>query len=223
MVFLAHADVEHLAESAEAYGSRTDGTLVRWMSYTGARIGEALALTVGDLDLARRRAVIRQTWTEDGGRMVLGAPKTGKGRTVPVHGFLISDLASLVHGQPDNAYVFRAARGGPISAHNWRSRVWPKALMSAGLTEGDLAPYALRHTAASMAIAAGADVLVVQNMLGHATATETLNRYGHLWPDRLDEVTNAMGRARDPALSRGQSSLIPGHPDSCPTEPREAA
>lgn len=222
MVFLAHADVEHLAESAEAHGSRTDGTLVLWMSYTGARIGEALALTVGDLDLARRRAVIRQTWTEDSGRMVLGAPKTGKSRTVPVHGFLISDLASLVIGQPDNAYVFRAPRGGPISAHNWRSRVWPKALASAGLAERGLTPHALRHTAASMAIAAGADVLVVQNMLGHANATETLNRYGHLWPDRLDEVTEAMGRARAEALDRAESGRIRGHTDSFLTDAGEA-
>ncbi|RKS06813.1 phage integrase family protein [Nocardiopsis sp. Huas11] len=51
-------------------------------------------------------------------------------------------------------------------------------------------------TAASLAIAAGADVKVVQAMLGHATATMTLDRYGHLFPDRLDEVAEAMDAAR---------------------------
>jgi integrase len=48
-------------------------------------------------------------------------------------------------------------------------------------------PHELRHTAASLAIASGADVKVVQLMLGHKTATMTLDLYGHLFPDRLDE------------------------------------
>ncbi len=51
-----------------------------------------------------------------------------------------------------------------------------------------------------MAIAAGADVKLVQAMLGHADATEILNRYGHLWPDRLDEVTGRIEAARSAAL-----------------------
>jgi site-specific recombinase XerD len=47
---------------------------------------------------------------------------------------------------------------------------------------------------------AGADVKVVQLMLGHKDATETLNTYGHLWPDRLDEVSAALETARTSAL-----------------------
>lgn len=62
----------------------------------------------------------------------------------------------------------------------------------------------MRHTAASLAIAAGADVLVVQRMLGHASATETLNTYAKLWPDRLDEVTAAMSKARAKALKKAE-------------------
>ena len=53
----------------------------------------------------------------------------------------------------------------------------------------------LRHTCASLAIAAGADVKVLQRMMGHASAALTLDRYGHLMPgqahsvaDRLDEM-----------------------------------
>jgi integrase len=49
-------------------------------------------------------------------------------------------------------------------------------------------PPELRHTAASLAIASGADVKVVQQMLGHKTATLTLDLYGHLFPDRLAEL-----------------------------------
>ena len=51
-----------------------------------------------------------------------------------------------------------------------------------------------------MAIAAGADVKVVQRMLGHADASMTLNTYADLWPDRLDEVVEAVSRRRDAAL-----------------------
>ncbi|MGH9041115.1 MAG: tyrosine-type recombinase/integrase [Acidimicrobiia bacterium] len=62
----------------------------------------------------------------------------------------------------------------------------------------------LRHTCASLAIAAGADVKVLQRMLGHASAALTLDRYGHLMPgqaqsvaDRLDE----MARGASPTAS----------------------
>ena len=82
----------------------------------------------------------------------------------------------------------------------------------------DLYPHQLRHTAASLAIAAGADVKVVQQMLGHASATMTLDTYGHLFEDRLDEVGDAMDRARDAARRRrnGQSLL----PRVAPALPR---
>ncbi len=52
----------------------------------------------------------------------------------------------------------------------------------------------LRHTAASLAIAAGADVKAIQAMLGHKSAKMTLDRYGHLWDRSLDDVGDAMGK-----------------------------
>jgi len=58
-----------------------------------------------------------------------------------------------------------------------------------------LHPHALRHTAASLAIASGANIKVVQQMLGHKSATMTLDLYGHLFPDQLDEVANRMDAA----------------------------
>lgn len=56
-------------------------------------------------------------------------------------------------------------------------------------------PHELRHTAASLAIASGADVKVVQLMLGHKTATMTLDLYGHLFPDKLDELADRLDDA----------------------------
>lgn len=64
-----------------------------------------------------------------------------------------------------------------------------------------LHPHELRHTAASLAIASGADVKVVQQMLGHKSATMTLDLYGHLFGDRLDVVADAMDAARITALA----------------------
>ena len=60
-------------------------------------------------------------------------------------------------------------------------------------------PHELRHTAASLAIASGADLKVVQQILGHKGATMTLDQYDHLFGDRLDVV--AMDSARASALA----------------------
>jgi len=56
-------------------------------------------------------------------------------------------------------------------------------------------PHGLRHTTASLAISAGANVKVVQRMLGHATAAMTLDRYGHLFDDDLSGGAAALGKA----------------------------
>lgn len=96
----------------------------------------------------------------------------------------------------DLALVFTTKRGSEVRLRNWRNREFGKAVTAACLDGLGLTPHKLRHTAASLAIAAGADVKVVQAMLGHATATMTLDRYGYLFPDRLDEVAEAMDAAR---------------------------
>ena len=58
-----------------------------------------------------------------------------------------------------------------------------------------LVPHGLRHTTAALAISAGANVKVVQRLLGHATAAMTLDRYGHLLNDDLTGVADALGKA----------------------------
>lgn len=58
-----------------------------------------------------------------------------------------------------------------------------------------ITPHDLRHTCASLAISAGANVKVPQTLLGHKTATLTLDRYGHLFPDDLESVADAFDAA----------------------------
>jgi integrase len=84
---------------------------------------------------------------------------------------------------------------------HFRRSVFIPAVEATGLT--GLTPHGLRHTAASLAITSGADVKVVEQMLGHASATMTLDLYGHLYGDRLDEVADRMDALR---TARGLSA-----------------
>ena len=106
---------------------------------------------------------------------------------------------------PD-AFVFSAHRGGVLRSADFRRRAWNAACVSVGLGEMvdagpgktryvGLVPHELRHTAASLAIASGANVKVVQTMLGHKSATLTLDRYGHLFGDDLDALADRLDSA----------------------------
>lgn len=91
------------------------------------------------------------------------------------------------------ALVFTSPEGQPLHLDNFRKRVWNPATV-----EADVAPlriHDLRHTCASLAIAAGADVLVLQRMLGHASAAMTLDRYGHLMPGQAESVAQRLSEA----------------------------
>ena len=88
----------------------------------------------------------------------------------------------------------------------FRRAAFDRAAASIGMP--GLHPHELRHTAASLAIASGADVKVVQTMLGHASAAMTLDQYGHLFGDRLDEVADAMAAARAAAVAQALPQRI---------------
>ncbi len=76
-----------------------------------------------------------------------------------------------------------------------------------------LTPHELRHTCASLAIAAGANVKVLQTLLGHKTATLTLDRYGHLFPDDLGRIADAFDAAAktaaDPLRTGASLKVVP--------------
>ena len=98
--------------------------------------------------------------------------------------------------QPDDLVFAGIRNGQPLRVGTFHT-AFSAAARAIGVP--DLHPHELRHTAASLGIASGADVKVVQQMLGHGSASMTLDTYGHLFEDRLDEVGDAMGRARDAA------------------------
>lgn len=210
-VYLTYEQIETLADAAGGlktkYGVPTasaavNRALILLLAYTGLRWGEAAALRIGRVDLEKRRLRIATTFYEINGVQHEGLPKTGKRRTVPIPASLVPELRRTIDGRPDNELVFRTGRGHSLRANNWRVREFNAAVKAAKLQVEGLTPHKLRHTAASLAIAAGADVKVLQQMLGHADAAMTLNIYGHLFPDRLDEVADTLDARRTAMLDR---------------------
>nr|WP_240670686.1 site-specific tyrosine recombinase XerD [Actinoplanes solisilvae] len=170
-----------------------DKALLEFLYGTGARISEAVGAAIDDLELGDDPAAILHG-------------KGGRTRLVPVGGYAKAALgAYLVRGRPALAAkgkgtpaIFLNARGGRLS----RQSAWTilhRAASSAGLpVEGPhaVSPHTLRHSYATHLLDGGADVRVVQELLGHASVTTT-QVYTLVTVDRLREVyATAHPRAR---------------------------
>lgn len=183
--FLTPAQLHRVALAAGAHKA-----LVYVLGTTGLRFGEAAELRWRDVDLTAGRLSVSRSVTFVSGVAEVGPPKNGTGRTVA----LPASAARMLTAGDADALVFPDSRGGWLRASNARRRWWAAALASAGLP-ANFKLHELRHTAASLAIRAGANVKVLQNMLGHRSAALTLDRYGHLYPDDLDAVAHAIDAA----------------------------
>jgi integrase/recombinase XerD len=176
------------AGDAETPAGLRDRALMELLYGTGARISEAVGLAVDDLDLVSATVLLHG--------------KGGKDRMVPLGSYAREALdAYLVRGRPALAAagrgtprVFLNRRGGGLS----RQSAWTalrQAAERAGLSSG-VSPHTLRHSFATHLIDGGADVRVVQELLGHASVTTT-QVYTLVTVDRLREVyATAHPRAR---------------------------
>ncbi|CCW13211.1 tyrosine-type recombinase/integrase [Rhodococcus aetherivorans] len=185
--YLTHSQVHTLASASDRFE-----VLVFVLAYCGLRFGEAVALRVRNVDLDRRRLWVAASATAVRGQGIVEGPtKNHSARSVPIPSFLAELLEPIVE-RDENALVFPGRKGGflPLGELRW---VFDQAATTAGLP--GLTPHELRHTAASLAIAAGANIKVIQRMLGHKTATLTLDRYGHLFQDDLDTVAASLDTA----------------------------
>jgi integrase len=198
--FLGYEEVAALADAA-AEQRREYGLVVRVLALCGLRFGELAALRVGRVDLLRRRMNIEQSVTEVNGRAVFGTPKSNLSRSVPIPHSLASDLAAAMVGKGADDFVFTAPEGGVLLLRNFRRRAFNPACRAAGLD--GLTPHELRHTAASLAVSAGANVKAVQRMLGHASAAMTLDVYSGLFDDDLDGLADRM----DAALAQARADF----------------
>lgn len=139
--------------------------LLELLYSTGARISEAVGLDLDDVDTAARSVLLRG--------------KGGKQRLIPIGRPAVAALdAYLVRGRPDLARrgrgtpaIFLNARGGRLSRQSaWQ--VLQDAAERAGIT-ATVSPHVLRHSFATHLLDGGADVRVVQELLGHASVTTT--------------------------------------------------
>jgi integrase len=203
MHFLDAEQVEWLAAATE----KRYRPLILFAAYTGLRPCELVALRVGRLDLLRCTAQVVEAAMEVS-RLEWGPVKTHEARTVRLPRSAAEEVAASLADRPHDreALVFTAPRGGPLSradfvklhfrpaiqAANEAIAKLPKEQRPAPLPEG-LRFYDRRHTCASLLIAQGASVKAVQAQLGHATASITLDTYGHLLPSEMDTLGDRLG------------------------------
>ncbi|MDQ3870674.1 MAG: site-specific integrase [Chloroflexota bacterium] len=150
------------------------------LATTGLRIGEAVALRFRDLDLGRRRVLVRRRLY----RGEFAAPKSRYGRReVPVPASVARALWAIRKaraGAGDEDLVFAAANGSPIDPSNLMSRVLKPAARRTGVPWAGF--HSLRHTCATILFRRGWNAVQVQLALGHHSPAFTLATYVHLLP-----------------------------------------
>src|SRR6202790_4921411 len=190
--YLSHAQVAALAAAVQRQPE-----VVRFLAYTGLRWGEMAALRLCDFDMLRRRVSVSRSVTESGG-LVWSAPKMWERRSVPFPAAWADERPALMVGKGRDELVFTDLRGGVLRNSNYRAGVFESAVekcQKADETFPSITPHDLRHTAASLAVSAGANGKAVQRMLGHAKASMTLDVYADLFDDDLDGVADRLDDA----------------------------
>ena len=160
---------------------------LRWGELAGLQVGDRVSVPGAGLRLSR--AVLA---SEGGGALYIDTLKNHRARTVPLVAELVPIIDRWSEGKEPEAWLFAAPGGGPLRESNWKRSVgWRAARVAAGVP--DVRVHDLRHTAASLWLAAGADPKVVQRVLGHATAAMTMDLYGHLVDASLWQATRLIG------------------------------
>jgi integrase len=165
-------------------------------AFVGLRTAEVVGLRVGDVDFTR--GIVRPV-RQSGGEPL----KSDVARTpLPIPQELALTLSAAV-AQWGGDYVVSDGAGRQTSTWAIERAIRSARAKVAGLPEG-FRFHDLRHYLASLLIASGLDVKVVQHRLRHASAKTTLDTYGHMWPDS-DESARAARRC-----SAGRSSGLVG-------------
>ncbi len=171
-------------------------------AYGGLRFGELAGLRVDRIDFLRSRVTVSDSIVEVAGQLHHGPTKSGPNRVVTLPRSVIEALAAHLsaHSPGPDGLVFTDPEGGPVRRSNFRDR-FMGAVREAGLQP--LRFHDLRHTAAALAIRAGAHPKAIAERLGHASITTTLNTYGHLFPSLDEELAGRLDDlARDSGVAR---------------------
>jgi integrase len=189
--FLEHVEGERLA--------------ALWMlaASTGMRRGEALGLRWVDVDLDLARVAVRQTLVLAGRQVVVSEPKTSRGRrsialdprtVAALKAWKTAQIAERLAWGPawsDSGLVFTREDGTPIHPE-WLSDAFEWRVKTAGLPRIRL--HDLRHTHASLGLAAGVPVKVMSERLGHSTSSFTADAYQHVTPALEEQAAATVAR-----------------------------
>ena len=198
---LSAEEARRLLEAASSAGDRLEALYVLAV-HTGMRQGELLALKWEDIDLEAATLQVRRTLTKNGGRLLTGEPKTAKGRRkIQLTAASVDALKRhrkrqneerLAAGElwQDNGLVFASEAGTLVNPTNLRKRSFAALLKRAQLPE--IRFHDLRHTCATLLLSRNVHAKYVQELLGHANISITLDTYSHVLPGMGDHTVRAM-------------------------------
>ena len=189
---------EELAALAKECGQY--GPVILFLGSSGLRIGEALALRVGDIDRKNSAVRVERSWTKDAsGKGVLGAStKTGSSRVVPIALEVLDSLKPFFESKSSGDWLFVGPRGKVMDYDWFRQRIFMPAAKRLGLRGVTI--HSLRHTCASLLITLGAPITTVSHVLGHASVKMTLDTYGHHYEDDTHHWIEELGRSLNKAF-----------------------
>lgn len=193
-LFAAFAAPED-ATPAELAEAERDQALVAVLLGTGARWGEAVALTAEHFRMKHRTVRFRQAWDVQN-RILTPYTKGKRRRTVPLPKWLFEIIRPVLKARPQG-YLFVDPGGKPLDASNWRKRQWEPAVAAARINEGHdekATIHTLRHTYATEQLEAGLSLAEIADLLGHASLSTT-ERYAHRRSKVRPEAATAV---RDP-------------------------
>src|SRR5690625_432560 len=189
-VYLTHEQLQQLTKESKY------PEIVLVLSYCGLRWGELAGLRCRNVNHRRRRLNIEENAVNVSGKIHVATPKAHEVRTVPVPRFLAKRLQEMSRGKHPDDLLFTDAEGRHMKApqvdkqyRSWLAGALKRCNMQL------MTPHDFRHTAASLAVQAGANVKAVQRMLGHKSAAMTLDVYADLFDTDLDDVADAMDDA----------------------------
>lgn len=166
---------------------------------------EYLALQWKDIDFSQGVVTVQRTlcWRRRGGGWYFGEPKTARSRrSIPLPFSVVRDLSEHKRRQAEERLkggpsykaldlVFATSEGGPLLSQNLFRRHFKPILRRAGLPES-IRMYDLRHSCATLLLAANENPKVVSERLGHATITLTLDTYSHVLPSMQRAATEKL-------------------------------